>query len=293
MSLDNVESSLRSTGDQIPADRLSMGLPAIIPTDGIGEPSEPLSSEANPDGELDNFDPVPRINDGTPAREQESVKPAQAGCNSSTHLDGAKREVQATPAGVADPNWTPEVDRKRGQRMPEILENVVKFTGDPGEDVEEWLGKLDLISGPECLNLNYHDQALLLRLSATDDAYQTVLMVRPGDPKTDPQQRGYLTRLHAQLRSRFGNSPDQAISQLCSISLANYKAIDDYAAAINRLVIQASPRTDGACQSTSVDIKASYLGDTSTFEEVVDKARLYLDTPSEDLTAGPGHPALR
>ncbi|KAF4652603.1 hypothetical protein FOL46_009600, partial [Perkinsus olseni] len=183
--------------------------------------------------------------------------------------------------------------KKAGERMLEILENVVKFSGAPGEDVEEWLSKLDLISGPECLNLNYHDRALLLRLSATGDAYQTVLMVQPDDPKTDPQQRGYLARLRAQLRSRFGNSPDQAINQLCSISLANYRAIDDYAAAITRLVIQASPKTDGACQdewekmffcrglprSTSVAIKASRLDDTSTFEEVVDEARLYFDTP--------------
>ncbi|KAF4708067.1 hypothetical protein FOZ63_029331 [Perkinsus olseni] len=256
MSLSSVQSSLRTTGDQISVDRLSV----IIQRD---ETTEPLSPEAHPDGELDTSNPVPRINNGTPASKQESDEPGQFGYNSSTCLDGAKREVQATPAGVADPS--PILPGWQGQRMSEILENVVKFSGAPGEDVEKWLGKLDWISGPEGLNLNYHDQALFLRLSATGDADQTVLMVRPGDPKRDPQQEGYLARLRAQLRNRF----------------ANYKAVDDYAAAVTRLVIQGSPKTD---------VRASCLDDTST---VVDKARLYFDTPSEDLTVGPGRPASR
>ncbi|KAF4742485.1 hypothetical protein FOZ62_024642, partial [Perkinsus olseni] len=188
--------------------------------------------------------------------------------------------------------------------MSELRKNVVKFSGTPEEDVEEWLDKLDMVAGPDGFNLNYHDQALLLRLSVSGDAYQAVLMVRPGDPKTDPLQKGYLARVRSELRKRFGKSPDQAVNQLCDISFTNYNTVDEYATAINRLVRQTFPNIHRACQGelkkiffyrglphnfpASASIKPFCLDPTSTFEQVLEKARLYFDSNSEARVAAPG-----
>ncbi|KAF4746279.1 hypothetical protein FOZ63_001049, partial [Perkinsus olseni] len=190
-----------------------------------------------------------------------------------------------------EPEAAPRIDRKQGQRMSELRKNVVKFSGTPEEDVEEWLDKLDMVAGPDGFNLNYHDQALLLRLSVSGDAYQAVLMVRPGDPKTDPLQKGYLARVRSELRKRFGKSPDQAVNQLCDISFTNYNTVDEYATAINRLgelkkifFYRGLPHNFPA----SASIKPFCLDPTSTFEQVLEKARLYFDSNSEARVAAPG-----
>ncbi|EER20087.1 hypothetical protein Pmar_PMAR007372 [Perkinsus marinus ATCC 50983] len=306
MSSSNVQSVLRSTGAQTPVDRLNMTLSDIIRMDGIQEPSD-VSEEIRPDGELENADPIPRTYEEAPGVDQGQEQPTQEG-NFGVNLDGGNRDLNSFPKIPQtfddQPKSTLRSDRRQGQRMSELRKNVVKFSGTPKEDVEEWLDKLDMIAGPDGFNLNYHDQALLLRLSVSGDAYQAVLMVRPGDPKTDPQQKGYLARVRSELRKRFGKSPDRAINNLCDISFTNYDTVDEYATAINRLVRQTCPNTHRECQGewkkiffyrglphnfpASASIKPFCLDPTLTFEQVLEKARLYFDSNAEARVAAPG-----
>ncbi|KAF4647340.1 hypothetical protein FOL47_004721, partial [Perkinsus chesapeaki] len=230
-------SALSSTGAQTPVDRLQRSLSDIIRMDNVEEPPEESSAfESYPDRPVDPDDPELGMDIDSPEGDQVNEKRDPEGNprgkstpvgNPNGSLDGESEPEDSTPKAKFDktvkpnselgdpfkPSTTIGIDEKQGRRMSELRKNVVKFSGAPGEDVEEWLDKLDMIAGPEGFNLDYHDQALLLRLSVSGDAYQAVLMVRPGDPKTDPQQKGYLARVRSELRKRFGRSPDQAINQ--------------------------------------------------------------------------------
>ncbi|KAF4710138.1 hypothetical protein FOZ63_023713, partial [Perkinsus olseni] len=151
--------------------------------------------------------------------------------------------------------------------------NAVKFSGGADEDVEEWLDKLDMIAGPEGFNLDYYDQAVLLKLSVSGPAYQAAKMVPCEQKSIDPSRKRYLARLRSELRKRFGSSPDKAVASLRSVSFNDYTSVDEYATAgeIMKLFFYSGLPHDHPASSA---IKPFCLDPTKSYEQIITRARL-------------------
>ncbi|KAF4651545.1 hypothetical protein FOZ61_010374 [Perkinsus olseni] len=188
--------------------------------------------------------------------------------------------------------------------MIELRKNAVKFSGGADEDVEEWLDKLDMIAGPEGFNLDYYDQAVLLKLSVSGPAYQAAKMVPCEQKSIDPSRKRYLARLRSELRKRFGSSPDKAVASLRSVSVNDYTSVDEYATAVSRLVRQSFSNIHIRCQGeimklffysglphdhpASSAIKPFCLDPTKSYEQIITRARLSFDNLSQPRVAAPG-----